>query len=91
MELVISKRFRKEARKMVENKPNLVVKIDDCLLDFAEHGRHSKYYRKKLKGNWHGYEELQIGGDIRIIMVIQETKNIATLERIGSHSQLGLA
>ncbi|MBI5413987.1 type II toxin-antitoxin system YafQ family toxin [Candidatus Peregrinibacteria bacterium] len=45
--------------------------------------------RKKLKGDWYGYEELQVGGDIRIIF--REKENIAVLEAIGTHSQLELS
>jgi mRNA-degrading endonuclease YafQ of YafQ-DinJ toxin-antitoxin module len=90
MELIFSKRFKKQAQKMVQNKPALKHKLNDCLIDFAKKNRKSLYYQKKLKGNWYGYEELQIGGDIRILIRIRYDDTQAVLEYIGSHSQLNL-
>ena len=90
MELIVSKRFRKNAKKMGEAKFKLKEKINICLIDFAKHGRRSKYYRKKLKGSWFGYEELEIGGDIRIVVRINENTTKAVLENIGTHSMLNL-
>ena len=90
MELIVSRHFKKQVRALAENKPNLKGKINSCLIDFSEKGRKSKYHRKRLKGDLFGYEELQVGGDIRILIRIHDSKDIAVLEQIGTHSQLGL-
>lgn len=90
MELIFSKRFKKQAQKLVENNQKLKQKINDCIADFSKYARDSKYYRKPLKGNWYGYEELQIGGDLRIVIRIDANNQRAVLEMIGTHAQLNL-
>lgn len=90
MELIISRRFKKNAQKIIQNKQNLKKRINDCLVDFSAKGRSSDFYRKSLKGKWYGYEELQVGGDIRIIIRIHPNKKKAVIEDIGTHSQLNL-
>ncbi len=73
---------------MIENKKNLKVKIDKVLFDFQEFGRQSKFWRKKLKGNFIPQEELEISGDLRILMVISPDKKNAVLKNIGTHAEL---
>ncbi len=90
MELVFSKRFQKQARKLVENNPKLKEKISICLGDFSAKERKSEFYRKPLKGRWYGHEELQIGGDLRIVVRVSKNKEIAVMEMIGTHAQLNL-
>ena len=90
MEIKLSNKFLKQVRKLVENKPNLKVKINQAIIDFAEHKRQATCFRKKLKGQWHGYEELEIGGDMRMIIRVNKEQTRAIFERIGTHSQLGL-
>jgi mRNA-degrading endonuclease YafQ of YafQ-DinJ toxin-antitoxin module len=90
MELIITKKFQKQAKKLVQNKSKLKEKIDIVLLDFSKFDRQSIYYRKKLTGNLFGYEELSVSGDLRIIVRINPDKKKAVLEIIGSHSQLNI-
>lgn len=90
MELIVSKRFKKQAQKLVENNEKRKQKINHVLIDFSKNSRKSSYYRKPLKGNWYGYEEIQVGGDIRIICRINQDGTQAVLEHIGTHSQLDL-
>jgi len=90
MELIFSKKFKKQAQKLVQNKPNLKARINDCLRDFARAGKQSQYYRRPLRHNWAGFDELQVGGDIRIIVRIRVVEGRAVLLQIGTHSQLGL-
>jgi len=90
MELIVSRRFQKYAKKIGQNKPSLKKKIEECLIDFSNKGRKSDFYRKSLKGKWYGYEELQVGGDIRIIVRIHPKEQRVVLEDIGTHSQLNL-
>ena len=88
MEIIISRIFKKQAQKLVENKKALKEKINEVIVDFSGKGRRSNYYRKKLKGNYIGYEELQVGGDIRIVVRISFDEKKAVIQSIGSHSQL---
>ncbi len=90
MEIIFSRRFKKQAKKIIENRKNFKNKINECIIDFSTKIRKSKYYRKKMSGNWNGYEELQIGGDIRIIIKIYIKNNSTIFEQIGTHSSLDL-
>lgn len=90
MEIIYSRRFKKQVKKLIENKKNLKNKVENCIIDFSENIRESRYYRKKMTGNWSRYEELQIGGDIRIIIKIYITKNSTIFEQICTHSSLDL-
>ena len=89
MEVVVSKNFKKQAKKIIKNKPKLKEKINHCIIDFSRNLKKSKYYRKKLKGNYYGYEELQIGEDIRVITRVNAKYDIIVFEEIGTHSFFG--
>ncbi len=88
MEIIFSKKFQKQAKKIIENKTNLKNKINEVIIDFAQQFRKSKYWRKKLSGNLFGFEELQVGGDIRIIIRVRISKEQVVFEQIGTHSEL---
>jgi mRNA-degrading endonuclease YafQ of YafQ-DinJ toxin-antitoxin module len=88
MELISTKHFQKRVKKLIENKKHLKSKIDACLLDFAEKGKQSVFYRHRMQGDKKGLEELQIGGDLRIIIKILWKADMAYLLDIGTHSQL---
>ena len=90
MELIFSKKFKKQAKKLVQNKLNLKERINKVLIDFSKNKRNSMYYRKKLQGKYVGNEELQVGGDIRIIVRINAEDTKTVLRFIGTHSQLDL-
>jgi len=89
-QIIFSKTFKKEAQKLVQNKSNLKNKINECICDFSKNGRNAYCYRKKLKGNLRPLEELKISGDIRIFFEMNESQKKVVLERIGTHSQLGI-
>lgn len=90
MEIILSKKFIKEAKKLVESRPKLKEKINKCIIDFSKLGKKSVFYRKKLHGNLLRFEELEIGGDLRIFAIINKEENKAVFERIGTHSSLGI-
>ena len=48
MEIILSKKFKKQAKKLVENRKNLKSKINLCIIDFQKNVRKSVFYRKKL-------------------------------------------
>lgn len=70
MELKFKKLFQKNAQKLVMSNQKLRDKIDDMIIDFSKHLFASSYYRKSLKGIGNNIHELQIGGDIRVIIEI---------------------
>lgn len=88
MELSFTKSFQKQVQNLTQNNHKLSNKILNCIFDFGQKGKKSKYYRKSLKGKHYGYDELQIGGDLRLIVRINEKQNHAVLIQIGTHSQL---
>lgn len=90
MEIIYSKKFQKQAKKLIESRKILKAKINECIFDFSRNVRNSQFYRKSLKGDRIGYEEIQIGGDIRIIVRIRIREDKTIFEEIGTHSQLGL-
>ena len=90
MDLIPTKRFRKKAQKLFENKKNLKTKIDEVLFDFQTFGRKSRFWRKKLKGNLIPLEELELSGDLRIFIKISPDQKFAILENIGTHAQLNI-
>jgi len=91
MELISTKHFKKRLNKLVESKkPQFKQKVSNCLLDFSENGKRSKYFRHDMKGKSKELSELQIGGDIRIIVKIIFIKDKAYLLDIGTHSQLNI-
>ncbi|MCD5382502.1 hypothetical protein LR002_00010, partial [Candidatus Gracilibacteria bacterium] len=67
---------------------NLKSKINLCIIDFQKNVRKSVFYRKKLTGNLIGFEELQIGGDIRILIKIRIEKGKTVFEQNGIYSEL---
>jgi len=71
---------------MVENKKHLKERINACFIDFSKNGRRSKFWCKKCSGNLLGFEELQIGGDVRILMRITPDESHAVFEVIGTYS-----
>ena len=88
MEIIFSKKFQKQAKKIIENKKNLKEKINFCIIDFQKNVRKSSFYRKKLTWNWIWFEELQIWWDIRIIIKIRIEKDKTVFEQIWTHSEL---
>jgi len=89
MEIIFSKAFKKQAKTLVQNRKNLKEKINECIIDFSKKGRKSMFYRKKLKGSLSCFEELQIGGDLRILISIRIEHDQVVFEKIGTHSDFG--
>ncbi|PCI25620.1 hypothetical protein COB57_00135 [Candidatus Peregrinibacteria bacterium] len=89
MEIIFSKTFKKQAIKLIQNRKNLKEKINECIIDFAQNIRSSRFYRKRLKGNLKNFEELQIGGDLRILIRMSIQDQMTVFEQIGTHSDFG--
>ena len=70
MELKFKKLFQKNAKKLVQGNEKLQEKINHAIIDFATHLFDSQFYRKPLRGVGKDIHELQIGGDIRIIIEV---------------------
>ena len=88
MEIIFSRKFKKQAKKLVENRKNLKEKINLCIIDFQKYWRKSQFYIKKLTWNWIWFEELQIWWDIRIIIKVRIKEWKAVFEQIWTHSEL---
>ncbi len=88
IDFIATKKFQKQAKKLIQANSKLKSKIDSCLIDFSKNLFLSKYYRKKLTGNKKDLHELQIGGDLRILVRIYFKEGKAYLVEIGTHSQL---
>lgn len=67
----LTKNFKKEVKRFVQNNSSLEDKVYECILDFEENLYLSKYYRKPLKNlEFKNFDihELQIWWDFRIII-----------------------
>lgn len=87
---IYAKKFKKQAKSLVQNRQNLKLKVETAVIDFLKEGRESHFYRKKLKGSLAPMEELQVTGDVRIFVTIDDHNRVAVLEAIGTHAQLGI-
>ena len=91
MQLVFKKRFQKSLKKLLQNKPNLKKRVAACLYDFEVNGFSADSYRKPLKGLGLNIHELEVGGDIRILVEVLIIEDKAYLLNIGTHSSLELS
>jgi len=90
MELIFKSKFRKNSQKLVRWNAKLKEKIEYCIIDFWYKLFDSKYYRKPLKNLWTNIHELQIGGDIRIIIELLIIDDKCYFLNIGTHASLNL-
>ena len=86
-----SKQFIKSLDKLIKN--GLKRKhIDEVynVIDSLSKGKRlsAKYQDHKLQGDWLGYRECHIQGDLLLIYEIDGTELILVLINIGSHTQL---
>jgi mRNA interferase YafQ len=89
--LIRSKQFQKSFKKLVKNglkKKNIdeLARVIDIL---ASGGCLAQEYRDhKLHGEYEGYRECHIRGDLLLIYQIVESELVLVLINIGSHSEL---
>lgn len=88
MKFIFTKIFFKNI-KVFRNQPNRQRLIDDVIYDFQEHLFDSRYYRKKLKW-YNNIHELEVWGDVRIIVEVIITHDTAIFLNIWTHSNLSL-
>ncbi len=86
MKLFRTKTFKKEYAKtsMTDMQYAKYLKYLATLLDYDELPPQSRDH--KLTGEYKGFREFHIGGDLLIVYVIED--DILRLTRIGTHSQL---
>ena len=86
-----SKQFVKSLNKLLKNgiKQKYVDEIYE-VIDVLSKGKrlHTKYEDHKLQGEWSGYRECHIQGDLLLIYEIDGNELILVLINIGSHAQL---
>jgi mRNA interferase YafQ len=84
-EIVLHKRFLKDLRKLkltqtqAETYKTILVNCSILPKESRDH---------KLIGNYSGFREFHIGGDIVVIYFFDERNNRIIFTRIGSHSEL---
>lgn len=89
MKFIFTKTFEKSI-KQFRNKKNTLDRIAVWVDDFQKNFFDSPVYRKKLK--WYtDIHELQIWGDIRIIVQILIKDGVTYFLNIGTHSTLGIS
>ncbi|MDD2871633.1 MAG: hypothetical protein PHS49_06630 [Candidatus Gracilibacteria bacterium] len=91
MELIFKKLFKKNSLKLIRGNVKLKEKINLVIYDFSINLFKSIYYRKQLKNIGNNIHELQIGGDIRIIVEVIVLDNVIIFLNIGTHSSLELS
>ncbi len=86
MQLFRTKTFKKEYSKasMTDTQYVKYLKYLTALLDYQELPPQSRDHR--LTGEYSGFREFHIAGDLLIVYVIED--DILRLTRIGTHSQL---
>jgi len=90
MELIFKSKFKKNSQKLIRWNAKLKEKINECILDFANNLFSSKFYRKPLKNLWENIHELEIGGDIRILIELLIIESKCYFLNIWTHSSLNL-
>ncbi len=85
-ELERSKIFKKDISKTKFTNSQYVKYISYIGLLLNAHDLPVEAKNHNLQGNWSGYKEFHIGGDLLLIYKIQDS--ILYLVRIGTHSQL---
>jgi mRNA interferase YafQ len=84
-----TKRFQKSFNKILSSGKIKRVEVE-FVVDVLCRGEKlsEKYKNHKLRGEYIGYEECHIKGDLVLIYKIEENKLILVLLEIGSHSEL---
>lgn len=86
-ELKLSGQFKKDLKR-IQNNPKKIAKLKTVLHQLRETGSVSPEFKPHLLvGNYKGYMECHIEGDLLLIWM-DESKDIIKLTRLGSHSEL---
>lgn len=85
-EIILSKSFKKDAKKLNSSDLDLAIKIIDRLAngEILE----LKYQNHKLSGDYQGCEECHLKPDLLLIYKKEKDLMILSALRIGSHSKL---
>lgn len=88
--LIFTTQFKKDSKKYFKN-PVKYKKVRDCLIFLEKGGVDAipgNMKPHKLSGNWAGYWECHIEGNLLIIWQQDSNPNEVYLVRLGSHSEL---
>jgi mRNA interferase YafQ len=90
--IVPSKKFQKSLRKIKRSgkfKPSVEASFNEAVNSLAEGTPlPTSYSDHQLTGEWSGYRECHIKGDLLLIYQIKDDVLVLLLADIGSHSQL---
>jgi mRNA interferase YafQ len=84
-----SKGFEKSFKKVLASGKVTLQEIEKVITMFMDDEKlPSKYRDHALQGDWKGYRECHIKGDLLLIYKIEDNQLVLVLIDIGSHSQL---
>lgn len=85
-EIVFSRRFERDLKKILRKNPKLKEKVERRVLILARNPKHKSLRLHKLSGsdNW----SLSVSMDVRIIFSIRKNRVLCT--RIGTHDEVYL-
>jgi len=87
MKFEYSRHFQKEIRRIAAMRPDVKAQFD-ALFDLLASGQPlpAHYRDHPLKGNYRGYRDCHLGGDL--VIIYSRTAAVIRFSRIGSHSEL---
>ena len=87
-----NKNYKKSLDRVLKSGKISLVEID-IVIDILASGKKLpiRYKDHALKGDFFGYRECHIRGDVLLLYTIHKKELVLVLIDIGSHSQLGLA
>lgn len=89
MNVFPSKGFEKSLKKVLASGKVTIQEIEKLIDLFQKQNKlPSKYRDHALQGDWKGYRECHVKGDLLLIYKIQDDQLVLVLIDIGSHSQL---
>jgi mRNA interferase YafQ len=82
------KQFKKDLKRYIHQKP-ILKDLEVVIKILANEEPLDKSYRDHpLKGNWNGYRECHVRGDLLLVYKIDKEENILYLVAFGSHAEV---
>lgn len=88
LEIKHIKQFKKDLKRFLHQKP-LLKDLETVINILASEGLLDANYRDHpLIGNWKGYRECHIRGDLLLVYKVSKEENVLYLVAFGSHSEI---
>jgi mRNA interferase YafQ len=88
MEIIRTTQFKRDFKKIRNNKSSVNAFIDAVNLLVAKKTLPAKYNEHPLTGNLQGFTDIHLKPDLLLLYYIDNKNNVLHLSRIGSHSEL---